>query len=458
METPAPAPAKKAAKKKTPAVKKKKAPAVKKVKAPTKKQLKAAERKRIKEENKILLAHKGRSVNFMADEDILLVKAYVNCSQNSAVGNDQSSKHFWAAVGSRFRDLYLEQDCRVVGLHRDNEACQNRWMRMIHPHTQKYNKYWRDLVESKPSGWVHEDLVKAAEAMYAEHEGKPFIFSACIPILHKMPKYTPMIKEAVDTEGGVETVNAMGTAMGSHLARPLGAKATKKKIKDDASKVSLDSSKVKSVSALSGSTDRLAFALESKSKIDGLNKMAQIYLKMGKMDEAMKCLADVADLVAAKSAPFAIDRADTPLTTSIGPSVAVAGLPDIAMDMASMVLNDPCKLTTDMVLQQNNLVDLQEQALAAQRAAKELVGVAAAEVIDMSDGALAKVAAKVANEGVDEEEDDLVSTTSSGHVHSPAEIANHIADQKAWEDAGGDNYDYDKAPHEQDSFVDTAGV
>ena len=406
--------------------KKGKKPAAKKKKGPTKKQLEAAEQKKIKAENNALMGKTGRSPNFTEDEDLLLVKCWVNCTENPIHGTGQSSKFFWGCVGYRFRQLYHTMECFVEGLVRPDQACKNRWLRHIHPCTQKYNKYWRDLVDSKPSGWVVADLPPAAEARYEEMEGKPFLWMHCIDILQKVPKYAPMVKEIVSTAPASDAlaINVMGTAMGSQLIRPIGCKAAKKKLKEDASQVSVSISKAKSYQGLTDATSRLVDATENRTKVEGLNKMAELYFKMGMMEKAAACLEEVRDAMAKKpAAAVTIDRADTPLTCSVAtgavPSVAtgaIASLPPMRSEGMEGI-------TTEGILQQNNLVDYQASIREKLAAASATKGGEDDEDDD------------------DDDDEDDVATTDSGHHYTEEQLEEFRRDRAMWKESGGD-FDY----------------
>lgn len=65
------------------------------------------------------------------DEDIMLCTAFVNVSEDGAVGTDQSSAKLWQRVFDKFKELC---DAKKVSLKRDKAATlQNRWASRIKP-------------------------------------------------------------------------------------------------------------------------------------------------------------------------------------------------------------------------------------------------------------------------------------------------------------------------------------
>jgi hypothetical protein len=86
---------------------------------------------------------------------VLILGWYFNCERKT-----------FLAVLSRFRDCMaaMEVRLRLVLSEMIKLSCTDG-SAMIHPFTQKYNALKR-LVVNKPSGWVHEDLVRAAGEAY----------------------------------------------------------------------------------------------------------------------------------------------------------------------------------------------------------------------------------------------------------------------------------------------------
>lgn len=86
-----------------------------------------------------------RALGFGEEEDLILCKAFVNVSENPVIGNNQKGSTFWAAVGSRFRELYSQLDEYVLGQPRNNDSLKLRFQRQIQPCTQVFNKYYKQI-------------------------------------------------------------------------------------------------------------------------------------------------------------------------------------------------------------------------------------------------------------------------------------------------------------------------
>ena len=298
----------------------------------------AKKRKEVKKEDaKKLNSRTPRAAGFDEDEDLLLCKAFVNCSENPIHGTDQKGTVFFAAVGSRFRDLYNQLDERVLDRTRDDAACKNRWYRYIQPNVNLFNKYYKDLKESKPSGWKEEDLINAAAEEFKDRHAKVFKWKHCVEILHQMPKFNPMIND-VEEEGadGVLAddteeeagVNKIGTAMGGNLSRPQGAKAAKKKLKDDRTKASVESTKSQSIDRIADSTFALAQSIDKKRASDGLYKMANFFLKTGDVARAHQLMLQYqGSLNDTKEPPKVIDLLDGTAISAATTSASAASVP-----------------------------------------------------------------------------------------------------------------------------------
>ena len=304
------------------------------------------QRKKVKKENAKKM--NSRSHGFDQDEDLLLCKAFVNVSSNPVHGNDQKGSVFWAGVGSRFRDLYNQLEERVEGRARDNDACKRRFQRYIQQQTNVYNKYYKELKEKNPSGWTDKDFIEKAAEAYEEGEGQPFKWLNCIEVLHKMPKFSPMLQDLVP-EGEEEEneeeagANKIGAVMGDSLPRPMGSKKAKQKIKDDQSKVSLETTKAESMANIGNSTDNLAAAIregiderKAKRESDGLFKLAQLCLSQGMVEQAAEYMKKFEASISKK--------AERPPPSVVGPTPGVptaAGMPSADDHSTDDQLEDP---------------------------------------------------------------------------------------------------------------------
>jgi len=203
-------------------------------------------------------------VNFTEIEDVALCKAYVNVTLNPIDGVGQKSAEFWGHIQRKFGSFLLMQPSNIVTAlpKRDAESLKNRFMRKIQKKMNVYNKYYKQVKESPPSGVnTEEEFRKIAADKYKEGTRQAFGFSHCVEILQGLPKFNPMVDDedrssnfAVEDSDGDKkpaAVNKIGAPMGASLKRPPGSKQAKKdlQLKDGVSQ---------SDTAASAALDRLA--------------------------------------------------------------------------------------------------------------------------------------------------------------------------------------------------------
>jgi hypothetical protein len=45
----------------------------------------------------------------------------------------------------------------------------------------------------KRSGWNEDNFIEEAGNLFKEEQGEPFKYAKCVPVLHKLPKFDPML-------------------------------------------------------------------------------------------------------------------------------------------------------------------------------------------------------------------------------------------------------------------------
>jgi hypothetical protein len=268
-------------------------------------------------------AKKVKQKNFTTHEDVLLSKAYVNISTNPVAGTGKKSKDFWKSIKEAFDALMKAEppEENEATTERDQEALMNRFKRHIQKKTNVFNKYFKQVKQEGPSGTPYDEFIDLAMEKYLEGEGRPFPFKECVPILHQMPKFDPMVEveeieidddEEDDEDGDPSTpnsdkkpaaVNSIGAPMGAGMPRPPGAKASKRAIKEEQSLSSIESNKVMAMERLAGSHEQLASALHKnnelqavKNRQDTLFRMFDMYRAMGNMTKAQECMEELQSL------------------------------------------------------------------------------------------------------------------------------------------------------------------
>ena len=246
---------------------------------------------------------KKRPPNFVEDEDILLCRAVVNISQDSATKTDQTIDEYWQRILGVFNEL-KKKDSNTKDLpERTPSALKNRFDGHIKPGVNKFNRFYKSVKEVEKSGYQEHDYITEAGENYLKAEGKPFPWSKCAPILWKCPKYHPIVCNLVgDPEDDEVKANVVSQLMGEGKERPIGSKAAKagKKNKLDAASVaSLESGKVANIQAMSESSRWMATTMahqaqtiKHQTSFTALMEEAKFFREMGEMDESRRLVQE----------------------------------------------------------------------------------------------------------------------------------------------------------------------
>ncbi len=240
----------------------------------------------------------ARPRNFdVAKEDLYLCQAYVNVSTDPTTGNNQKGDTFWARVAAKFAELRDEDDTFDDWPERDGNAVMNRFQRQIQKHTQLYNSFYSRVKAKNKSGTNEADYIAQAASDYLEAQGKPFPWTHCIEILHKIPKLDPNMPDLTGDDSDDEAVNKIGDPMGAGKKRPQGSKAAKAKAKkaklDAYSVASMETRKTNSMEAVGQASVRIADSSEFKAMQESMMEEARLYMQMGMTDEAKQLMEKV---------------------------------------------------------------------------------------------------------------------------------------------------------------------
>jgi hypothetical protein len=172
---------------------------------------------------------KNKAPNFHSDEDELLACAWVSASDNPIVGVGQKSTSFWADVHSRYCKLQERSSSPETKFPRTWNQLKGRFLRHIQVHVNVFNRFYKRAADNIPSGSgsTVTSIMERAMADYLEELSKPFRFSQCVPILHKLPKFDPMANKSNKSNDGTQQQPTIGGVMGNNLERPIGSKAAK---------------------------------------------------------------------------------------------------------------------------------------------------------------------------------------------------------------------------------------
>jgi hypothetical protein len=244
--------------------------------------------------------------NFSPEEDVAICRSFVNVSTDPVAGTDRKSSLFWAKVKTHYEAI-LENDLGSGGLVqlpiRSRESLKYRFTRKILPSTNTFNSYLRQIKVSPPSGTPTENgLIDLAKEAYRSGQGKTFLFTECVSILNKLPRFDIMASNFVEEHDGVSngaSVNVIGAPMGTALPRPLGTKKAKKIAKMEATVTSPNPSLLEIASAhttIASSQAAIARSLAINDKRQCLETEFRMLMEVGYIDEAKGVLEQVKNL------------------------------------------------------------------------------------------------------------------------------------------------------------------
>jgi hypothetical protein len=288
-----------------------------------------------------------RQANYSEDEDYLIACAYVNVSVDPIKGVGQKADTFWTRVLEWYvilSEKYLADNGVEVPV-RNKDSIEQRWKKKISKSVQVWNKFYRQLKSAKRSGWNEDNYIEEAGNLFKEEVGKPFKYAKCVPILHKLPKFDPMIvmnnsspsshlgigadddsstshqshvvtttpPTVVSKEGQTKkNVNNSAPAKGSKMTRPIGMKKAKKlaKLEEETARkkqsvasgvASMPATFATATESIMGVTQDLVAAFKANTVLkqqdlqarreDKWMRMAELYFSCGEKGKALALLA-----------------------------------------------------------------------------------------------------------------------------------------------------------------------
>ncbi len=293
--------------------------------APNKKKTKPRKKTTVVDHNAVissvlLAAEKVRSPNFAPWEDLLLSKAWVSVSMDPSVGCNQKKESFWKRVEEKFNLLYdayeptEDEGVKAVG-GRTAAQIDNRFTKNIRTDIVLFNKYFAQIHIEKPSGVPFKHHVYLAMDRFMSIENRVFKFESCVPVLHQVPKYNPILGAGggsslggdSDEENEEEGVNRIRGVMGNNLVRPPGRKVTKAaealarrrkatNMKQDVETMAVPAAK----DIIAHSFSSVAASMHSRSVFDKKREMVKMYKENGMAEEAKAMMAEMAALIRAE--------------------------------------------------------------------------------------------------------------------------------------------------------------
>jgi hypothetical protein len=128
--------------------------------------------------------------------------AWVSATDNPIVGCGQKSVTFWADIHARYSKLQERSTSPETKFPRARNQLNGRFLRHIHVNVNVFNRHYKKAAENIPSGnsTTVESFMKRAMEAYQQDQVRPFWFSLCVPILHKIPKFDPMTIKIDDNQ------------------------------------------------------------------------------------------------------------------------------------------------------------------------------------------------------------------------------------------------------------------
>jgi No apical meristem-associated C-terminal domain len=291
----------------------------------------------------------GRPPNYSEDEDFLIACAYVNVTVDPIKGVGQKSDNFWTRVHDRF--VILSQKHNIEnGIEipfRNKESIEQRWKKKISKSVQLWNKFYRQVKSVERSGWNEEKYIEEAGNLYLSEIGEPFKYAKCVPVVHKLPKFDPMVQKKYTAEPRIQSpgdisdsddgnngdrdyvvkkpptssnkkkVNNSAPPQGSAMSRPIGMKKAKEieKLKtgrsqahaieltgitgfDNASLAEMSAATKELVAAVKANTSLKREDLDARQHSKWM-RMAEIYMGIGENEKAMAILSKIEEADAA---------------------------------------------------------------------------------------------------------------------------------------------------------------
>ncbi|KAF5446120.1 hypothetical protein F2P56_031773 [Juglans regia] len=164
-----------------------------------------------------------RGASFTAEEDNLLVSAWLNISIDAIKGTDQKSTQMWERI-SEFYHEYKKQN----NVNRSVVSLMNRWS-SIQKCTNKFCAFLAQVESLHPSGATEQDKIEKAKIMYKEIEKSNFTMEHCWCLLRHQQKWQQHIstlgtRRRPQGEAALDTVEENIEVFAE---RPLGKKTEK---------------------------------------------------------------------------------------------------------------------------------------------------------------------------------------------------------------------------------------
>jgi len=176
-----------------------------------------------------------RSENYSKAEDLLLISAFLNVTNDAATGTNQSAEAYWQRILSYYNANNRSNNIRGMA------SLKGRW-KQIAKDTNRFCGIKAEQDRLNQSGKTEDDRINDALSQYKAMVGKPYKMLHCWHALKDHPKWLGLLNDkAVKGAAQVpaEDLNTPGLLQTPpSLTRPMGHDSAKKRKKDGSSDAS----------------------------------------------------------------------------------------------------------------------------------------------------------------------------------------------------------------------------
>ncbi|KAG6647748.1 glutathione S-transferase T3-like isoform X1 [Carya illinoinensis] len=242
-----------------------------------------------------------RGVSFTAEEDTILVSAWLNISMDPIRGTDQSSTQMWSRI-YEYYSTYKKPNCQ----ERSIASLNNRWS-IIQKCVNKFCGSLAQVEGMHPSDATEQDKIDKAKILYRENLKHNFTMDHCWNLLRHQSKWQAhmdLIKKKNGSSSGI-TLNSipLGEDMENvpvDCERPPGKKA--EKVREKERKCNERQNLVIKEALSQMTEDRRTCMMERReSQLKYENERSELLLlKKRKLDLEIKAEEDRSNLVTLK--------------------------------------------------------------------------------------------------------------------------------------------------------------
>ncbi|KAL3622838.1 hypothetical protein CASFOL_033446 [Castilleja foliolosa] len=184
--------------------------------------------------------------SWRTEDNILLLTAYFQASNDSELGNNQKGETFWGKITQNVNEN--------GGKERTKARCQSHH-KDLNKKTSNFVGCYSTACRQRQSGWGDEDYINKARELYFEKVGTRFNLVAEWKVVRDQPKYMSSVASAGSSGSKRKSSSEDVESSAPTFVRPEGREAAKKRKKR--AKQKENKQKVKAKICIKKSADRL---------------------------------------------------------------------------------------------------------------------------------------------------------------------------------------------------------